>query len=247
MQRYFLDETPTGQQFKLPETVAHHFITVLRSREGAKAEFVLPNSQDVVIGEIAELHDDYVLMTIISRQTLAVELPVDTTIIIGLAKGDKSEFVVQKATELGAHHIIIVETDWSVSHWGQKAAKKIVRLNKIAAAAAEQSHRLKIPDVTYVPKLTELSLPKAMTKIVAWEESAKKGETGQLVQKLQALQPDDAICFLFGPEGGLTPAEIDYLLAEGFVAAGLGPRILRAETAPMYALSTLSYVMELNK
>lgn len=247
MQRYFLDETPLGKQFELPESVAHHFITVLRSREGAKAEFVLPNSQDVVTAEITELHDEQVIMTILSRQTLAVELPVDTTIIIGLAKGDKSEFVVQKATELGAHHIIIVETNWSVAHWGQKASKKISRLNKIAAAAAEQSHRLKVPDVTYVPKLSDLSLPKDMTKIVAWEESAKKGETSRLVQQLQELQPNDAVCFLFGPEGGLAPEEIDSLVSDGFVPTGLGPRILRAETAPMYALSALSYVMELNK
>lgn len=247
MQRYFLDETPLGKQFELPEAVAHHFITVLRSREGAKAEFVLPNSQDVVTAEITELHDEQVIMTILSQQTLAIELPVDTTIIIGLAKGDKSEFVVQKATELGAHHIIIVETNWSVAHWGQKASKKISRLNKIAAAAAEQSHRLKVPDVTYVPKLSDLSLPTDMTKIVAWEESAKKGETSRLVKQLQELQPNDAVCFLFGPEGGLAPEEIDSLVSDGFVPTGLGPRILRAETAPMYALSALSYVMELNK
>ncbi|MBC6499409.1 RsmE family RNA methyltransferase [Weissella confusa] len=63
------------------------------------------------------------------------------------------ELVVQKATELGVHHVIIVETDWSVVHWGMKADKKLARLQKIAQGAAEQSHRLRVPDVTYVEKL----------------------------------------------------------------------------------------------
>lgn len=245
MQRYFLNEMPTGNEFRLPEEVAHHFITVLRSREGAQAEFVLPNQHEVIVAKIVRFEAEQAIMTVISRQETSVELPVDTTIVIGLSKGDKPEMVVQKATELGAHHIVVVETAWSVVHWGQKATKKLVRLNKIAAAAAEQAHRLRIPDVTYESSLDGLMID-ATVKLVAWEESAKQGETGELVRQLNRLQPDDSVCFLFGPEGGLSPQEIDVLVGQGFVPAGLGPRILRAETAPLYALSVLSYVLELN-
>ncbi|WP_308399393.1 RsmE family RNA methyltransferase [Weissella thailandensis] len=245
MQRYFLDEVPTGEEFQLPEKVAHHFITVLRSREGSQAEFVLPNRQEIIIAKVVRFELDRPIMAIVSRQEAHVELPVDTTIIIGLSKGDKPELVVQKATELGVHHIIIVETAWSVVHWGQKAAKKITRLNKIATSAAEQAHRLRIPDVSYVASLADLVVDSTV-KLVAWEESAKQGETGQLVQQLNTLRPDDSISFLFGPEGGLSSQEVDTLVKQGFVPVGLGPRILRAETAPLYALSTLSYVIELN-
>ncbi|WP_258087953.1 RsmE family RNA methyltransferase [Weissella fangxianensis] len=245
MQRYFLDEVPTGEEFQLPENVAHHFITVLRSHEGSQAEFVLPNRQEIIIAKVVRFEHDYPIMAIVSRQESHVELPVDTTIVIGLSKGDKPELVVQKATELGVHHIIIVETAWSVVHWGQKAAKKITRLNKIATSAAEQAHRLRIPDVSYVASLVDLEVDSTV-KLVAWEESAKQGETSQLVQQLNRLQPADSVSFLFGPEGGLSSQEVDALVEQGFVPVGLGPRILRAETAPLYALSTLSYVIELN-
>src|SRR5699024_9139641 len=106
------------------------------SREGSQAEFVLPNRQEIIIAKVVRFELDRPIMAIVSRQEAHVELPVDTTIITGLSKGDKPELVVQKATELGVHHIIIVETAWSVVHWGQKAAKKITRLNKIATSAA---------------------------------------------------------------------------------------------------------------
>lgn len=246
MQRYFLTEAPTGQEFVLPEDVQHHLMTVLRGKEGTQAEFVYPDQQTMVVAEVIRVDDETTTMRVVEEVTTDVELPVETTIILGLAKGDKPELVVQKATELGVHHVIIVETDWSVVHWGMKADKKLARLQKIAQGAAEQSHRLRVPDVTYVEKLRDLLLPDDMVKIVAWEESAKQGETAQLVAQFSRLNPGDKIAFLVGPEGGLKESELDLLTKTfGFVPAGLGPRILRAETAPLYALSALSYALEL--
>jgi len=81
--------------------------------------------------------------------------------------------------------------------------------------------------------------------VVAWEESAKQGESGQLVQTLSRMQAGQRLLAIFGPEGGLTTTEVSDLAQAGVVAAGLGPRIMRAETAPMYLLSAVSFSQEL--
>ena len=81
--------------------------------------------------------------------------------------------------------------------------------------------------------------------VVAYEESAKEGEAAALIQSLTGLEAGSKLLFIFGPEGGLSPAEIESFTAKGAVLAGLGPRILRAETAPLYALSAVSVVTEL--
>ena len=81
--------------------------------------------------------------------------------------------------------------------------------------------------------------------MVAYEESAKDGESAALVQAVSGLEKEVNYSFIFGPEGGLSPAEIESFEAKGAVLAGLGPRILRAETAPLYALSAVSVVTEL--
>ncbi|WP_152159493.1 RsmE family RNA methyltransferase, partial [Streptococcus pneumoniae] len=83
--------------------------------------------------------------------------------------------------------------------------------------------------------------------IVAYEESAKEGEAAALLQAVTGLETGAKLLFIFGPEGGLSPAEIESFEAKGAVLAGLGPRILRAETAPLYALSALSVLVELEK
>ncbi|AIG65233.1 RsmE family RNA methyltransferase [Weissella tructae] len=246
MQRYFLTEEPDAKTFVLPADIAHHFMTVLRGELESQAEFVLPDRQRVVVAQVIEIDGDETTMEILSERQSDVELPIATTLVLGLTKGDKPELVVQKATELGVTNIIFVETAWSVVRWGMKVDKKLARLNKIAQAAAEQSHRLHIPEVTYAPSIKALDLP-AGERIVAWEESAKQGEKGQLVQTLQAMQPGMHLTAMVGPEGGLSPEELVQLQTLDFKPAGLGPRILRAETAPLYILSAVSYVLELEK
>lgn len=248
MQRYFLEEDlAVNSQFSLPADIAHHFVTVLRAKVGSKAEFVLADRKHVALAEVVSIEADKTEMVVLDLAAPQVELPVDVTMIVGLTKGDKPELVAQKATELGVNHLIFVETAWSVTHWGSKASKKVARLLKIAEAAAEQSHRLITPTVTYLSDLQELSLPADMQKIVAWEESAKVGEATHLAQTLAKLKTGEKIAFLVGPEGGLKESELAYLEMVGFKAAGLGPRILRAETAPLYLLSALSYALELEQ
>ena len=179
-----------------------------------------------------------------------VELPVHVTIAVGFPKGDKLEFLVQKVTELGASQLTAFPADWSVVKWdSKKLMKKADKLAKIAQGAAEQSKRNRIPAITLYDKKQDFlnQLADYDHVLVAYEESAKAGEASQLHQSLSQLKAGDKLLFIFGPEGGLSPAEIDNLTQAGAKTLALGPRILRAETAPLYALSAVSYVLELQK
>ena len=84
-------------------------------------------------------------------------------------------------------------------------------------------------------------------KIVCYEEEAKLGEESNFKKIVSSLKENDKVAIVIGPEGGIDESEIDYLKKEGFIPCGLGPRILRTETASMYCLSAISYEMELRK
>jgi len=140
--------------------------------------------------------------------------------------------------------------DWSVAKWdGKKLGKKIEKLEKIALGAAEQSKRNIVPSIQLFEKKADFlaQLDQFDSIIVAYEESAKEGEATALLQAVTGLEKGAKLLFIFGPEGGLSPTEIESFEAKGAVLAGLGPRILRAETAPLYVLSALSVLVELEK
>ncbi|WP_338040611.1 16S rRNA (uracil(1498)-N(3))-methyltransferase [Mangrovibacillus cuniculi] len=165
-------------------------------------------------------------------------------------KADKWEYVIQKGTELGAHSFIPLKAARSVVKWDEKKGdKKVERWTKIASEAAEQSHRQVVPNVDSPVTLKQLlQLADEYThKIVAYEEEARSGDTTNFSTVLQSMKSSNSVMMVFGPEGGLTEEEVTQLLNKGFVACALGPRILRAETAPLYALSALSYKLELER
>ncbi|WP_312399449.1 RsmE family RNA methyltransferase [Leuconostoc lactis] len=245
MQRYFLKQ-PIADDIVLTadQDVFKHFGKVLRARVGSQAEFV-SQDQEVVVGEVVAITPTEMTLKVVSRLTENVELPVQVTVIVSPLKNDRSDWFVQKATELGVHRIIFTTMTRTVADWRKQQLKKATRLEKIAQAAAEQSHRLMIPTIDFLSWSEVLSLPK-QAGIVAWEESAREGELGTLVQVVKPLSTGAELALVFGPEGGLTADEVADLSAHGFKPAGLGPRILRAETAPLYALSAISVLKELN-
>lgn len=245
MQRYFLKQ-PIADDIVLTadQDVFKHFGKVLRARVGSQAEFV-SQDQAVVVGEVVAITPTEMTLKVVSRLTENVELPVQVTVIVSPLKNDRSDWFVQKGTELGVHRIIFTTMTRTVADWRKQQLKKATRLEKIAQAAAEQSHRLMIPTIDFLSWSEVLSLPK-QAGIVAWEESAREGEVGTLVQVVKPLPTGAELALVFGPEGGLTADEVAALSAHGFKPAGLGPRILRAETAPLYALSAISVLKELN-
>lgn len=241
MNRFFTNQPLTqGATATLPASVQKHAIQVLRLQAGAQIEVVSVDHQAFV----ATIMSVAPLMVQVDRPILRpVELPVAVHLLCGVPKGDKAELIVQKATELGAMQISFFNSQWATAKWqAPRVSKKLARLAAIAQGAAEQSHRCFVPAVDVVT-LNEITQLTADAKLVAYEESGKAGEAAALVQALSA-RPSTLLC-VFGPEGGLSPAEIATLTASGFTTAGLGPRILRTETAPLYLLSAVSALTEL--
>ncbi|MFD0048290.1 16S rRNA (uracil(1498)-N(3))-methyltransferase [Actinomycetes bacterium NPDC127524] len=247
MQRYFLRKCDVeGNTVTISGDDFHHITRVMRMEAGSKIIAVTEDGQAGVC-EITNISSDSVIGNVIEWKHEEKELPVSVTIASGLPKGDKLEYIVQKGTELGAAEFIPFIAARSVVKWDQKkAGKKTERLQKIAKEAAEQSHRTILPNVQEPVSLTELAnLGGFHVKLIAFEEEAKRGETSILASLLGKAEPGQRILFVFGPEGGLSEAEIEKLSAAGFISCGLGPRILRTETAPLYALAAVSYHLEL--
>lgn len=247
MQRYFLTTPLAAAELILPVEMYKHAITVLRMKIGTTFEVVTPD-EVIHCMKLVAIKNKQAIAVEVKNYKNNVELPVDATIICGLPKGDKADFIVQKGTELGAKHFIFFESDYSIAKWDKKkVAKKLTRLSKIAQGAAEQSHRLVIPTVEYLENLAQLTVPNATTCITAYEEEAKKGEASKFSKLVTNLKSKDKenIFAVFGPEGGISKQEIKILVDKGFIAVGLGPRIMRAETAPLYFLAALSFGLEL--
>ena len=249
MQRYFINQViqSVGEKISVLKDQEHHMVKVMRMNIDESCE-VVDEKEQLYIAKITQLSPFE--LTIEEHKAQNVELPIDVTIFVGLSKGDKLETIVQKATELGVHTIVPVEMKRNMVKWTKdKSQKKIERLQKIAQEAAEQSHRLHVPKVLDLMTLKEsVILAKQSTKaLVAFEEVAKEGEAAVFLQTLTSLQKGDSIAFYFGPEGGFDLQEIEYLNSQEVHSCALGPRILRAETAPMYALAAVSYHFELLK
>lgn len=249
MQRYFIDQViqSVGEKISVPKEQEHHMVKVMRMNIEECCEIV-DEKEQLYIAKITQLSP--FVLTIEEQKEQNVELPINVTIFVGLSKGDKLETIVQKATELGVHTIVPVEMKRNMVKWTKdKSLKKIERLQKIAQEAAEQSHRLHIPKVLDLMTLKEsVDLANQSTKaLVAFEEVAKQGEAAAFPQTLTSLKEGDSIAFYFGPEGGFDLQEIEYLNSQEVHSCALGPRILRAETAPMYALAAISYHFELLK
>ena len=249
MQRYFINQViqSVGERLSVPKEQEHHMVKVMRMNVGECCEIV-DKKEQLYIAKLTQVSP--LELTIKEHKEQQVELPINVTIFVGLSKGDKLETIVQKATELGVCTIVPVEMKRNMVKWTkEKSQKKIERLQKIAQEAAEQSHRLHVPKVLDLITLKEsVVLAKQSTKaLVAFEEVAKEGEAAALVQSFVSLKEGDSIAFYFGPEGGFDVQEIEYLNSQEIHSCALGPRILRAETAPMYALAAVSYHFELLK
>ena len=247
MQQYFIKGSASSPVTIEDKETSKHMFQVMRLKEGDEVVLVFDDG----IKRLARVLDpSQQSLEIVEELADNTELPVQVTIASGFPKGDKLEFITQKATELGACALWAFPADWSVAKWdGKKLAKKSEKLEKIAQGAAEQSKRNLIPEVRLFDKKAAFlaALADFDRIIVAYEESAKEGESAALVRALSGLAAGAKVLFIFGPEGGLSPEEIVVFGQAGAVLVGLGPRILRAETAPLYALTAVSVLSELNQ
>ncbi|KUP07242.1 16S rRNA methyltransferase [Bacillus coahuilensis m2-6] len=248
MQRYFL-QTDSNERVRVKGDDFHHMIRVMRMKEGDSFLSVFQDNKSAIC-KIEEISNDSLTASVVEWELNSTEMPVRITIVSGLPKGDKLESIIQKGTELGATEFIPFKATRSIVKWDDKKAhKKIERFEKIAKEAAEQSHRRTIPFISEPKTLEQIlqTVPSNAVKLVAFEEEAKQGESSQFKEELQKVQKGDHIIMIFGPEGGLTDEEVHELKNHEFISCGLGPRILRTETAPLYALAAISYELELKR
>jgi 16S rRNA (uracil1498-N3)-methyltransferase len=247
MQQYFIPESQLHEHYVvIQDEAAKHIIRVMRMRVGD--EIICVAGGTAFLCRINELSGHEVTAEIESTVAATPELPVSVTIAQGIPKGEKFDTIVQKGTECGASAFIPFNAARSVAVWREdRTVKKRTRLQKIAKGAAEQSHRLVIPEISEpigIDRLIQAGLSFTY-KLVAYEETAKSGELTALPALLRQMKKGDSLLAVIGPEGGLTAEEADKLQCSGFVLCGFGPRILRTETAPIYLLSAVSYQLEL--
>ncbi|PLT30955.1 16S rRNA (uracil(1498)-N(3))-methyltransferase [Peribacillus deserti] len=248
MQRYFISkESIEGSLVTITGDDFHHLANVMRSKPGDHILCVVPQEKTALV-EITEITNEAIHANVIKWMDESKEMPIKVTIASGLPKGDKLDYIIQKGTELGAAGFIPFIAARSIVKWDEKkAAKKTERLQKIAKEAAEQSHRGIVPSIANPVRINELIKlsDEYKYKLIAYEEDAKLGEASQFAGILKEVRNGESVLFVFGPEGGLSSDEIEKFKENGFVSCGLGPRILRTETAPLYALSAISYHTEL--
>lgn len=166
------------------------------------------------------------------------EPDVHITLYQALPKGDKMDFIIQKAVELGVSTIVPIISARCISRPDEKsAAKKLQRWNKIALQAAQQSRRGIIPEVMPVATFSEAadSLCVSDCNIIFYECGGER--LGNII-----TGHFDRINIFIGSEGGFEKSEIEKIVSSGGTAATLGKRVLRAETAPLAALSIIMYI-----
>jgi len=253
MQRYFVSHESINENLvTIVGDDAYHIYKVMRMMP-SDGIIVCDPEQKGYRCQIIEIDEQkrVVIAQIVEKLVADTELPVHVTIVQGLVKGDRLDWIVQKGTELGAGCFIPYMAERSVVKWEgtSKIERKRQRLEKIAKEAAEQSHRVAIPAVQEPATLQNILEHSQFFDccLVAYEEEAKQGHQSGLPRLLSSMPQGATLMAVIGPEGGLSEAEIAAFSQHGFVSCGLGRRILRAETASLYLLSTLSFYYELFK
>lgn len=237
MHRFFIPQLYAAEMV-IKDVDAKHISKVLRMQPGDKIQIV---SDDGVtaIAEIVSLQADNVVVKCLKKLAESHEPSVKITLAQGLAKGEKMDFIIQKAVEMGASSIVPVAMEHSVVRLeGAKADKKVERWQKIAEAAAKQSKRDIIPQVQPVQTMQQMLANNDLQhKIIAYECEDRLG----LKTALQSCENLQELLLIIGPEGGISEFELELARKNGAVPVSLGKRILRAETAGVVALSAILY------
>lgn len=204
-------------------------------------------------GVIESVGKDSAVVSIVGMAGGRRESPLELTLIQGLTKGFKPEFIIQKATELGVSEVCFYSSGRSIpSLSAEKALERERRWRKVAIGAAKQCGRAVIPGVGFFKDLkAALAGRTGVLKLVLWEgEGGAGGAGGMSVARLERKGMGEAlkeilkyegVLILIGPEGGFPEEELREAINDGFRPVGLGPRVLRAETAALSALSIIQY------
>ncbi len=237
MHRFFIPQL-YNEEMSITGVDAKHIGKVLRMQPGDKLQIVSDDGVSA-LAEVTAISETTVTVRCLEVLAESHEPAVKITLAQGLAKGEKMDFIIQKAVELGAYSIVPVAMEHSVVRLdGAKADKKVERWQKIAEAAAKQSKRDIIPQVQAVQSVSQmLANNNCKTKIIAYECEDRMSLKTAL---REAGQLDDLL-LIIGPEGGISEGELSKAREAGAIPVSLGRRILRAETAGLVAMSAIFY------
>ncbi len=237
MRRFFIAQ-PVESQVSIVGSDARHIAKVLRLQPEAEVD-VVGNDGCAARMIITALTSQQIELKFKQWLVEEKEPPVRVILAQGLAKGDKMDYIVQKAVELGVSEIVPLALDRCVVRYeGKKQQDRVARWQNIAAEAAKQCRRSAIPEVRDIISLRELltELPPDTAAIMLYEAENKQG----LKDMLRSGAAREYL-LLIGPEGGFTAQEADLCRDCGVSSATMGPRILRTETAAAAALAVLMY------
>jgi 16S rRNA (uracil1498-N3)-methyltransferase len=217
-----------------------HLMKVLRLRAGDFVT-VFDNSgweHEAVIETLTNQRGE---LKIVESHPSGREPSIPITLAVGLTKGEKLDWVIEKATELGVTTIIPLSSNYTVPKLDlEKISKRNERWRKIAVSAAKQCGRSRIPEMRSLYNFEDLvSEPWPETlKLIFWEN-----ETEQSVRELfEKCRETKSVLLAIGPEGGFSKSEVELANARGFQSVHMGRRILRAETAALSALTLVQFL-----
>ncbi len=228
-----------GATAALPETAAGHLLRVLRLGVGDACVLFNGDGRDYH-ARIVGAGKREATVEIVAVRELANESPLHIVLLQALARGEKMDWVVQKATELGAAGIVPVSGERSeVKLDGERAGKRAAHWRSVAIAACEQSGRARVPEIAAPQPLAQAlrQLPAQACRLALDPEASVS--VSNLDPQQVAPAHASAIVVAIGPEGGWSPGDLALLRGAGFTGLRLGPRVLRTETAGIAAIAAL--------
>lgn len=229
---YCAQALAAGQTVTLPAETFHHAIRVRRLRVGDELVLFAGDGREAS-GSLVAINRDAADAAISAVTVADRESPLHVTLLQGLSAGDRMDYTLQKAVELGVAAIVPITTQRSVVRLDRdRADKRNAHWRQIVIGACEQSGRNRIPDVLPVVPLAE-----GLAAVSAPQRFVLSFDGGARLRDLTA--PSGAIALLAGPEGGLTADEERAARNAGFAPLALGPRVLRTETAAVAALAAM--------
>jgi len=238
MTRFFVTAEEMQQDFLVLTGENAQHAKVLRLKAGEQV-LVCDGEGAEAMCTVSDVSPGQISLVVSSRQQSETEAAVWVSVYMAFPKADKLEHVIQKATELGAHEIVAFPSARCVSRPDEKSLKKkLERWQKIAASAAEQSGRGRVPQV-----ITLGSYGEALKRAAQADKAILFYENERATTLRMALETGEyrTVSLLTGPEGGLEEKEVSRAQAAGLQVCTLGRRILRCETAPLCALSAVMY------
>ncbi len=246
MYQFFVSQDQIGKDFiTITGADAHHIKHVLRMKPGEIVRVSNQNGCDYQC-RVLELADSFVQLDIVDSEVAGTELPCKVYLFQALPKGERMEYVIQKAVELGVYKIIPVRMKYCVVKLDEKRAQaKVRRWQAIAESAAKQSKRSIVPKICPVMSY-EAAVDFAMQcdrRLVPYENTLGMQATKKALAQIQA---GESISVMIGPEGGFSPEEI-CKIQDSMELISLGRRILRTDTAAITALSMLMLHLEIEE